>query len=467
MQTATVTLFHDTRRSTGKLSFVRLSVYADRQQKLFSTGEKVSPDDWKFLERTKGGLPGTVKDEDRRKLWQRFYGRYKDEAGKEQDGHLVRGQTIIAQLGDSFSFDAFADGLANYGKLTEPAPERNDLIQALFDTGAAMRKQNRIGNAQNFEFAAKSLRRFVDSFTDEERKEFLNIPLPRKSNKPRPVATLQFAHLTPDFLTTYEHWMLHYGKSSKSPNNPHTGASLTTVGIYLRHVRSVVNEAIQAGIMPHALYPFGPGRYVIPAGTNTKKALSKTDIDRIKAVECLPGSMEQRSLDLWLFSYYCNGANLTDICHLTWANVDTKGGKLSFIRQKTARSKKQKQTSITAYLRPETLAIIERLGTTDRMPTNYVFPYLTSGMDAERRKKEVQQVIKVTNKWMNRIAEGLGITADINTYSARHSFATVLLKSKASLAFISKQLGHTNLKTTESYLGSFDDDEAKGLLNAL
>ena len=108
------------------------------------------------------------------------------------------------------------------------------------------------------------------------------------------------------------------------------------------------------GILPVTAYPFGPGRYVIPAGANTKKALSKTDIDRIKTYQPMPGTMERRSLDLWLFSYYCNGANFTDICHLAWGNVDLKGNKLTFVRMKTARSTKQKQTSITAYLRPET-----------------------------------------------------------------------------------------------------------------
>ncbi len=262
--------------------------------------------------------------------------------------------------------------------------------------------------------------------------------------------------------------MLHYGRAAKSPGKPDTPASLTTVGFYMGRVRAVVNDAIQAGILPVAAYPFGPGRYVIPAGANTKKALSKADIDRIKAVDCLPGSMEQRSLDLWLFSYYCNGANLTDICHLTWGNVDLKGNKLTFVRMKTARSTKQKQSSITAYLRPETVAILNRWGTADRQQaTSYVFPFLTPGMDADRRKREVQQVTKVTNKWMNRIGERLGIDADINTYSARHSYATTLLKSNAPLAFISKSLGHTNIKTTESYLGSFDDEEAKAFLNAL
>ena len=49
MQTATVTLFYDTRRIAKDGSFVRLSVYADRQQKIYSTGQKVTADEWKFL----------------------------------------------------------------------------------------------------------------------------------------------------------------------------------------------------------------------------------------------------------------------------------------------------------------------------------------------------------------------------------------------------------------------------------
>lgn len=467
MSKATITLFNDARASKDNTGVLKLYVYYEGKQRMYTTGEKLSPDEWEFLDRTKGGLPGTVKNEERRNLWHRVYGQYTDGAGKKQDGYRVRAINIVEQLGDSFSFDAFAAGLANYGKVEKTDTNEVDLIQSLYDMAATMRKADRIGHGEQFEYAAKSLRRFVDSFTDEERKEFLDIPLPRGAKKARSTATLEFQHLTPDFLTTYEQWMLHCGRVSQLPNQPATPASLTTVGFYLGRVRVVVNNAIKAGLLPATAYPFGKGRYVIPAGTNTKKALSKADIDRIKAVECLPGSMEQRSLDLWLFSYYCNGANLTDICHLTWADVDTKGGKLSFVRQKTARSTKQKQASITAYLRPETLAIIERWGTADRIPANYVFPCLTPGMDADKRKKAIHQVVKTTNKWMNRIAEGLNIDGDINTYAARHSFATVLLKSKASLAFISKQLGHTNLKTTESYLGSFDDEEAKGFLNAL
>jgi hypothetical protein len=47
------------------------------------------------------------------------------------------------------------------------------------------------------------------------------------------------------------------------------------------------------------------------------------------------------------------------------------------------------------------------------------------------------------------------------TYTARHSFATVLKRSGSNIAFISESLGHSDLKTTKNYLASFETEERK------
>jgi len=39
-----------------------------------------------------------------------------------------------------------------------------------------------------------------------------------------------------------------------------------------------------------------------------------------------------------------------------------------------------------------------------------------------------------------------------------NTFATVLKRSGAPIEFISESLGHKDLKTTENYLDSFEDD---------
>ena len=48
---------------------------------------------------------------------------------------------------------------------------------------------------------------------------------------------------------------------------------------------------------------------------------------------------------------------------------------------------------------------------------------------------------------------------DISTYTARHSFATMLKRSGVSISFISESLGHRDVRTTESYLADFEKDE--------
>ena len=68
---------------------------------------------------------------------------------------------------------------------------------------------------------------------------------------------------------------------------------------------------------------------------------------------------------------------------------------------------------------------------------------------------------------MKSIAEELGIKKPVTTYSARHSFATVLKRSGASMDVISEMLGHSNLKNTRLYLDSFEKETLEKTTNAL
>ena len=79
-------------------------------------------------------------------------------------------------------------------------------------------------------------------------------------------------------------------------------------------------------------------------------------------------------------------------------------------------------------------------------------------MTAETERKVIQQLTKTVNKYMKRIAEKLELTKDVTTYFARHSFATVLRNSGASTEFISEALGHSSMKTTQSYLAGFEQE---------
>ena len=71
------------------------------------------------------------------------------------------------------------------------------------------------------------------------------------------------------------------------------------------------------------------------------------------------------------------------------------------------------------------------------------------------------------NKELNLLASQLEIDADVTTYVARHSFASVLKNTGVNIALISQALGHQDIKTTEIYLSKFDDKQMDEIMSNL
>ena len=231
--------------------------------------------------------------------------------------------------------------------------------------------------------------------------------------------------------------------------------SYTTIGMYMRNLRAIKNGAILSGTLDNSYYSFGRGRYEIPISESRKLALPLHTIKQIYQFESLTDPTISKYRDLWMFSYFCNGANFNDILRLKFRNIN--GNEISFFRGKTINTSKNKK-EIVVYLTDEMREIINRIGNPIQLPDNYIFPYLTGKESVEKEYEIIKDVIKRTNKRMDRISKNLGIQK-VTTYTARHSYATVLKRSGANIAFISESLGHSDLKTTENYLASFETEE--------
>jgi len=88
---------------------------------------------------------------------------------------------------------------------------------------------------------------------------------------------VRFEKVTVSFLHQYETWLRN------------RNISKTTIGMYLRPLRTIFNEAIEDDIIKREkFYPFGRRRYIIPASKNTKKALDLTDVKKIYYYKCDP-----------------------------------------------------------------------------------------------------------------------------------------------------------------------------------
>jgi len=140
---------------------------------------------------------------------------------------------------------------------------------------------------------------------------------------------------------------------------------------------------------------------------------------------------------------------------LKYANID--GNEIHFYRSKTLHTSKEKK-EIETLLTSEMKQIIDKWGNPDKSPNNYIFPFLTGNETPLEQKNRIKDINRRINKHIKKVEDKLGIS-NISTYTARHSFASVLKRSGANIAYISDSLGHSDLKTTENYLASFEKEE--------
>lgn len=221
--------------------------------------------------------------------------------------------------------------------------------------------------------------------------------------------------------------------------------------MYMTRLRTIINEARKMGIVKPSADAFDGG-YKLHRGTSRKLALTLEQIKQIARYEGTPTREMYR--DYWLFIYLCNGINITDLARLKYSNI--QNGEIVFIRRKTEKTAAEKR-EIRAIITPQMQTIIERYGNKPQ-PDAYVFPILSKrDNELEKYRKIAVQGNKI-NRAMIAIGKELGI-GKITTYTARHSFATILKRAGTNIAYISEALGHTNLAITETYLASFEREE--------
>ena len=339
---------------------------------------------------------------------------------KTMFSHLNELENIARQVISTlptFSFTLFEQ------KYYEKPANKRDLLYDLNKTAQRLRQEGRISTAVSFECAYNSIKKFL--------------------GKDR----LGYDKTTIQFLNNYEKWMIKEGNS------------LTTVGIYLRNVRRAYLKAEKDGFVKTGTSPFGKEKYQIPRGRNIKKALKFEEVKRIADYKALDGSNEQRYRDYWLFSYLCNGINIKDMARLKYRNIE--GDIIVLTRAKTQRETRHNPRIITIVIIPQIGKIIDRWSNKPDIDDQYVLPILSKGMTPEKEYKAIQQTTKMINKYIKDIAEAVGIIQKVTSYTARHSYATVLKRLGVSNEFISESLGHSNLQTTESYLADFEIEEKR------
>lgn len=277
---------------------------------------------------------------------------------------------------------------------------------------------------------------------NEQASTYLNYQSALKSLENFGGTCIPLENITVDWLKRCEKYWLAEGKSYSS------------ISIYFRALKCIFNRAIRDGILKESSFPFGKNKYEIPEGYGRKLALNLSEIKKVMSYKDGTEDIEEFR-DLWVFSYLCNGINFMDLLFLKYSNI--VDGEICFVRSKTSRTAKHSK-EIRAIITPEMKNIIHRWGNTEQSPQTYIFKYAQGTENAFERIRLVRRIVTKCNRRLKKIAQDTGL-AQLTTYTARHSFATVLKRAGAKTSYISESLGHSNLAVTENYLAYFEKEE--------
>ena len=253
-----------------------------------------------------------------------------------------------------------------------------------------------------------------------------------------------FSDINADWLYNYEKWQRRKGNKE------------TTISLQFRTLRSAYNKAIDAKAANQKYYPFDEYK-VSKFNTETRKrAITKEEVMKIITTETINATkLRVLSRDVFTFAYLSGGISFVDIANLTSNNIYR--GRLRYSRQKT-------HQDINIKLREQAKEIIK-----STLKATYLFPILNaqSHKTAMQKQNRIHKVLGQINGELKVLASELEIEADMTTYVARHSLASILKNYGVNVSLISEILGHTDLKTTQIYLDSFENEQLDEAMNNL
>lgn len=276
---------------------------------------------------------------------------------------------------------------------------------------------------------------------------------------------LLFSDITLSFLNRFKSYL----KKIPNAKNPELTLHQNTISKQFDNFKSLYNK----GITEYKEYgliiennPFNDFECET-IGTNKEK-LTWEEIESIKTLDLEENSLIWHTRNCFMLAFYCAGMRAGDLIQLRGTNIVCENGswRICYRMDKTTTTK-------DILLLPEALEIIKRYVDLNQLTSEYIFPLLDNKaayakaitweakeqLPFKIKKTLLQQVNSknsLLNKYLSKIAEMAKIEKKVSMHIARHSFANIARQKNANVFDISKALGHSNLKITETYLSKFD-----------
>lgn len=224
-----------------------------------------------------------------------------------------------------------------------------------------------------------------------------------------------------------------------------------SIGIYMRTLRALCNQAINLDLVKEEWYPFK--KYTIKKEKTIPRNIGLADMQKFFNADVPKDSLLYKSYCIGKLIFLLRGINLRDLLLLTDQNI--VNGRIIYKRVKT-----KKLYSIN--LLPETVAILNEFKTMGTSST------LLGVFDSHQAtiKNNLHSVAaytqkrKLINDHLNEVGKLIGLTQNLTTYVFRYTYANIAKQLGYSKDMIAEALGHSyGNNVTGIYLEMFDQDK--------
>lgn len=326
----------------------------------------------------------------------------------------------------------------------EPVKEEAPLtlVELMTSVIGQLKREKKYSAVRTYTSTRNSFRAFVAAEAEKEEREdapqneeTLPLPQPEEVSSPKEDPLSLFTVFSPGRLKAYEVWLRGRGKK------------WNTVSTYMRTLQAVYNRLYAPGSFGHNPKLFD-GVYT-KVESLTKRALTVQQANILMAAdfELLPEEV-RCALAYFLLMLNFRGMPFIDLAYLR--KQDLQGDYIVYCRHKTGRQ-------ITVHIPREAKVLFEQFR--DRNPhSTYLFPILDEKLKDDATVYECyQQALRSFNKQLQAVAMLLLPGEKLSSYTPRHTWATLAFHKGISIGIISKALGHSSIKVTETYLKPFED----------
>lgn len=247
------------------------------------------------------------------------------------------------------------------------------------------------------------------------------------SNKP-----LFMDEINVQFLSSYEAYLFN-----------ELGNSKNTVHGNFKKIRQILYEAIKEGKFPVEENPFL--KFKLKKEPTQRIFLTEQELLAVEELHLATGTKEELIRNMFLFSAYAGGLRISDVLQLRWNNIEQDFLNIQIHKTKEPLKIKLPKKAI------DILSVYEHSKSKKDVP---VFPLLKIDADNNDSKtihKAISYATSIINKELKEIAIKASITKPISFHTARHTFATRALRKGVRIEYVSKLLGHSNIKETQVY----------------